>query len=33
MRLLEKYENASGQKINLQKTSVFFSRNTSQDRR
>jgi len=33
MRLLRKYENASVQKINIQKTSVFFSRNTSQDRR
>lgn len=33
MRLLEKYENASGQKLNKDKTSIFFSRNTSLDRR
>jgi hypothetical protein len=28
-KLLEKYEAASGQKLNLNKTSVFFSRNTN----
>jgi hypothetical protein len=29
MRLLEKYEIASGQKLNMAKTSIFFSKNTS----
>jgi ribonuclease HI len=29
--LLEQYEKASGQKLNKEKTSIFFSRNTSQE--
>jgi hypothetical protein len=33
MRILGKYEQASEQKINIQKTSMFFSRNTSLKRR
>jgi hypothetical protein len=33
LRLLGLYEGGSGQKINLQKTSIFFSRNTSLERR
>jgi hypothetical protein len=33
MKILGVYEAGSGQKINLQKTSLFFSRNTSQARR
>jgi hypothetical protein len=33
IQILGKYEQASGQKINIQKTSVFFSRNTSPKRR
>jgi len=33
MRILGKYEQASEQKINIQKTSMFFSRNTSPKRR
>jgi hypothetical protein len=33
LRILEIYENASGQKINMEKTSIFFSRSTSQDKR
>ena len=31
LTLLEKYEAASGQAINRQKTSLFFSKNTRQD--
>ena len=31
--LLLLYEEASGQKVNNDKTTLFFSRNTSQDRR
>ena len=30
-QILETYEHASGQKMNREKTSLFFSRNTSQD--
>jgi hypothetical protein len=33
MRILGIYEKGSGQKLNLQKTSLFFSRNTSMERR
>jgi hypothetical protein len=33
MKILEVYEASSGQKINLQKTSIFFSRNTSMMRK
>lgn len=33
MKIIGTYEQASGQKLNLQKTSVFFSRNTSLERR
>jgi hypothetical protein len=33
MGILEKYEQASGQKLNVNKTSVFFSRNTCLSRR
>lgn len=33
MKILGVYEVGSGQKINLQKTSLFFNRNTSQARR
>jgi hypothetical protein len=33
LRILGIYEEGSGQKVNLMKTSIFFSRNTSQDRR
>jgi hypothetical protein len=33
MKILGIYENASGQKLNINKTSVFFSRNTSLERR
>ena len=32
-RLLEKYEEASGQKLHKDKTSLFFSRNTSEERK
>ncbi|XP_062170581.1 secreted RxLR effector protein 78-like [Alnus glutinosa] len=32
MKILGTYENASGQKLNVNKTSVFFSRNTSLER-
>jgi hypothetical protein len=32
-KLLDKYEAASGQKLNKDKTSIFFSRNTSQEKR
>jgi len=33
MRILRIYEKGSGQKLNLQKTSLFFSRNTSLERK
>jgi hypothetical protein len=33
MRILGVYEKGSGQKLNLQKTSLFFSRNTSLERK
>jgi hypothetical protein len=33
IRILGIYEKGSGQKLNLAKTSIFFSRNTSQGRR
>jgi hypothetical protein len=33
IRILGVYEAGSGQKLNLDKTSVFFSRNTSQEKR
>jgi hypothetical protein len=33
MKILGIYEKGSGQKLNLQKTSLFFSRNTSQERK
>jgi hypothetical protein len=33
MRILGIYEGVSGQKLNLQKTSIFFSRNTNQEKR
>jgi hypothetical protein len=33
MWILGIYEKGSGQKLNLQKTSLFFSRNTSMERR
>ncbi len=33
MRILEVYEAGSGQKLNLQKTSILFSRNTSAAKR
>jgi hypothetical protein len=33
MRLLEDYEAASGQKLNKEKTSIFFSRNTSEEKK
>jgi hypothetical protein len=33
MRILEVYENGSGQKLNLQKTSILFSRNTCEAKR
>jgi hypothetical protein len=33
MRILEVYENWSGQKLNLQKTSILFSRNTCEAKR
>ena len=33
MRILEDYEAASGQKLNEDKTSIFFSRNTSMEKR
>jgi hypothetical protein len=33
MKIISTYEAGSGQKVNLQKTSAFFSRNTSLDRR
>jgi hypothetical protein len=32
-KILDKYEEASGQKLNKEKTSLFFSRNTPMDRR
>jgi len=32
-RILGVYEAGTGQKLNLQKTSLFFSRNTTMDRR
>ena len=32
-KLLEKYEVASGQKLNKEKTSIFFSRNTSPEKK
>jgi hypothetical protein len=32
-RILDKYEAASGQKLNQDKTSIFFSRNTSREKR
>jgi hypothetical protein len=32
-RILDKYEEASGQKLNKEKTSLFFSKNTSEERR
>jgi hypothetical protein len=32
-RILDKYEVASGQKLNHDKTSIFFSRNTSREKR
>jgi hypothetical protein len=32
-KILERYEDASGQKLNKDKTSIFFSRNTSQEKR
>jgi hypothetical protein len=33
LRILSKYEKGSGQQLNLSKTSIFFSRNSSQGRR
>jgi hypothetical protein len=33
MRLLEKYENASGKRLNKEKISIFFSKNTSPSQR
>jgi hypothetical protein len=33
LRILDVYEVASGQKLNMEKTSIFFSRNTSVDKR
>jgi hypothetical protein len=33
MRILGIYEKGSGQKLNMQKTSLFFSNNTSQERK
>lgn len=33
MKILEKYEMALGQRLNMNKTSIFFSRNTSQAKR
>jgi hypothetical protein len=33
MRILEIYENGSGQKLNLQKTAILFSRNTCEAKR
>ena len=33
LKILEKYKGASGQKLNKEKTSCFFSRNTSVKRR
>jgi hypothetical protein len=33
MRILGRYEQASGKKLNVQKTSMFFSRNTSWERK
>jgi hypothetical protein len=33
MKILEIYEAGSGQKINLQKTSIFFSQNTSWEKK
>jgi hypothetical protein len=33
MRLLERYEDASEQKLNKKKTSIFFSNNTSLEQR
>jgi hypothetical protein len=33
LKILEVYEAGSGHKINLQKTSIFFSRNTSLERK
>jgi hypothetical protein len=32
-KILERYEDASGQKLNKDKTSIFFSRNTSPEKR
>jgi hypothetical protein len=32
-KLLDKYEAASGQKLNKDKTSIYFSRNTSPEKR
>jgi hypothetical protein len=32
-KILDKYEEASGQKLNKDKTSIFFSRNTSREKR
>lgn len=32
-KLLKKYEAASGQKLNKDKTSIFFSRNTSTEKK
>jgi hypothetical protein len=33
IRILEVYEAGSGKKLNMNKTSIFFSRNTSQERK
>jgi hypothetical protein len=33
IRILEVYEVGSGQRLNMNKTSIFFSRNTSQERK
>lgn len=33
VKIMEKYEMASGKKLNLNKTSIFFSRNTNQAKR
>jgi hypothetical protein len=32
-KILDKYKVASGQKLNKEKTSIFFSRNTSEEKR